>query len=136
MQNWIEWWSLSAKPCQLVWRFFENFLKCRKPLLNKGFKEFRMFSTRMKWAFANWRIWAKKKQYVSGTAFQLLRYEQLKGLYPYILREIFWAGLKMPSGNLLLFSFDEKRDVYCLTEFGTALEKSKLISWCQFFRMK
>ncbi len=42
----------------------------------------------------------------------------------------------MQFGNLLLFSFGGKNDEYRLREFGIALEKSKLIFGCLFFRMQ
>jgi len=72
MQNWQGWKCLSAKPCQLVWQFFENFCKQEKPLFDKGLNALRIFGEGVLPTFANWHIWAKKKQYVVGTAFKLL----------------------------------------------------------------
>ncbi|TEB45762.1 hypothetical protein D0809_01785 [Flavobacterium circumlabens] len=72
MQSWQGWQSLSANPCQLVWRFFEDFCDSRKPLFNKVFGVFNLFCNGVLRVFANWHIWAKKKQYVLGTAFRLL----------------------------------------------------------------
>ena len=72
MQNCLGWQCLSAKPRQLVWQFFENFCKQGNPLFDKGLNVLEGVCEGIFPTFANWHIWAKKKQYVLGTAFKLL----------------------------------------------------------------
>jgi len=63
---------LSAKPRQLVLQFFENFCKQGKPLFGKGLNVLEIFFEGVLPIFANWQIWANKKQYILCTASHLL----------------------------------------------------------------
>jgi len=58
MQNWQEWQCLSANPCQLVWRFFENICNRAKSLFYKCFDGFGIFYSGILGAFANWHTLA------------------------------------------------------------------------------
>jgi len=51
---------------------FENFCNSEKSSFSKDFMAFRIFCYEVLRPFANWQIWAKKKQYVLCTALNAL----------------------------------------------------------------
>ncbi|RDC58055.1 hypothetical protein DU508_03670 [Pedobacter chinensis] len=60
---------MSAKPCQLVWQFFEFFCKQGKLLFDKGLNVLEIFCEGVLPTFANWHIWAKEKAVRFGYCF-------------------------------------------------------------------